>query len=97
MSHYFIKIPPVSLLGEVSLAPYVVVADEEVHLHAIVGQLRYLAQEAGVALGYDVVVLEPKVEDVAQHVHCRGFVLDAVEELDQSSLSRTHRGECSAA
>ena len=86
-----------ALLGEVVLAPDVVVADEEVHLHAAVGELAHLAEEAGVALGHHVAVLEPEVEDVAQHIHGRGLLLYLVEEVDQPPLAGTHRGECAAA
>lgn len=86
-----------ALLGQIVLAPDVVVADEEVYLHTAVGELAHLAEEAGVALGHHVAVFKPEIKHVAQHIHRRGLVLDGVKEVDQTALACTHRGECAAA
>ena len=95
--HRLIVHDDATLLGEVSFAPYVVVADEEVHFDTHVGELRHLTQKAGISLRHHMVVFEPKVEDVAQHIHGRGLVLDAIEELHQATLACAHRSECATA
>ena len=72
--------------------PQVVVAREEMHLHAHVRQLAYLAQQAGVTLGHHGLVLVPEVKDVAEQIDGGGFVLDAVEEVHQPALLHTRMG-----
>ena len=54
-----------AFLFEVVVCPDVVVAGEEMHLDAHVSQFRQLAEEARVALGHNVLVLVPEVEDVS--------------------------------
>ena len=86
-----------ALLDQIVLAPDVVVADEEVHLHSSVGELAHLTEKSCVALGHHVAVLKPEVKHVPQHVYCRGLVLYGVKEVYQPPLAGTHRGECAAA
>ena len=81
-----------TFLLQVVAHPQVVVAREEMHLHAHVRQLAYLAQQAGVALGHHGLVLVPEVKDVAEQVDGGGFVLDAVEEVHQPALLHTRMG-----
>ena len=66
--------------------PEVVVADEEVDFHAVVGQFAQFAEQAGVAAWHYGAVLVPEVEDVAEQIYGGGFVLDAVEEIDEAAL-----------
>lgn len=96
-SHRFIMHDDTTLLGEILLAPEVVVTDEKVHLYTMVGEFAHLAQEAGKPLRHHVAVFEPEVEYVAQHIHGRSLVLYRIEEIDQTAFTHTHRGECAAA
>ena len=83
--------------GEVVAHPHVVVADEEVYLHAAVGQFADLAEEAGETAGDDVAVFKPEVEHVAEHEHGFGLVLDVVEKTDEPSFLCAAVLQCAAA
>ena len=67
--------------------PDVVVAGQPCHLHAGVGELGELAEQAHVALWHHVLVFVPVVEDVAEQVYGHGLLLDAVEEGDDASFA----------
>ena len=81
-----------TFLLQIVAHPQVVVAREEMHLHAHVRQLANLSQQAGVALGHHGLVLVPEVKDVAEQIDGGGFVLDAVEEVHQPALLHTCMG-----
>ena len=95
--HRLIMHDNTTLFCEILLAPKVMVADKKVHLYPHIGKFGHLTLESRESLGHHIVVLEPKVEHVAQHVHCRCLVLDTVKEVDQAALACTHRCECAAA
>ena len=77
-----------ALFLKVIVHPEVVVAGEEVHLHAVVREFGDFSQQSGVAFGDDVAIFVPEVEDVSEQVYGGGFVLDAVEEVHKSALLR---------
>ena len=77
-----------TLLGQIVAAPDVVVAREEVHFHAQVGQFGQFAQEARISLGYDGLEFVPEVEHVAQQIDGSCLVLDAVQKVDQAAFLR---------
>ena len=77
-----------TLVVQVAIGPQVVVACEEVDLHAHVGQFRELAEETGVAFGHHIPVFVPEVEHVAQEIYGGGLVLYRVEETHQPALLR---------
>jgi hypothetical protein len=77
-----------TLLFQIIATPDIVIADKEMHFHAQVGQLRNLAQEAGVAFWHYQFELVPKIEHIAQHVHSFSLMLDAVEKVHQTTLLR---------
>ena len=68
-----------ALLVQVIEQPHVVVADEEMQLHARVAHLGQLAQQSHMAAGHHVAVGEPEVEHIAQQEERLAVVLDAVE------------------
>ena len=76
-SAFFFKIP---------VSPQVVVAGEEMHLHAHVGQLGKFAEKARVPLRYDIFIFVPEVEHIAQQIDGGGFSLDAVEEAHEPAF-----------
>ena len=73
-----------TLALQVVEGPDVVVACEIVDLYPHVGELRKLAEEARIALGYYVLIFKPVVEHIAQQVHRCRLLLDAVKEAYQS-------------
>ena len=75
-----------TLLLQVVVSPNVVVAREEVHLDAHIGQLRQLAEEAGETLWHHIFIFIPEVEHVAKEVNGRCLVLDGVEKSHQPAL-----------
>ncbi len=75
-----------ALLCEVIVAPDIVVACEEMHLHTHIRQLRQLAQEAGIALGYHRLELIPEVEHIAHQVDGIGLELNLFQEIHQSAF-----------
>lgn len=86
-----------TFLGEVVVAPPVVVARKEVHLHPSIGKLGEFAQETCVSFGHHMAKLVPIVEHIAQQVDGRRLVFDAVEEVHQPSLVHTPMGNGSRA
>ena len=75
-----------TLLLQIAVSPYIVVAREEMHLHTKVGQFRELAEEASATLWHDILVFVPKVEHIAQEIDCARLVLDTIEETDDAPL-----------
>lgn len=75
-----------TLLLQIAVGPYIVVAREEMHLHTKVGQFRELAEEASAPLWHDILVFVPKVEHIAQEIDCARLVLDTIEETDDAPL-----------
>jgi hypothetical protein len=72
-----------AFLLKVAVCPYVVVACEEVHLHANIRKLRELAEEPCVAFRNHVSVFVPEVEYVAEQVYRGSLMLYAVEKSHQ--------------
>ena len=73
---------------QVVVGPDVVVAGKEMHLHAHVGQLAQLAEEARVAAWHHIFVFVPEVKDIAQQIDGCRLLLDAVKETHQASFLR---------
>ena len=86
-----------TFLLQIVAHPQVVVAREEVHLHAHVRQFANLSQQTGVALGHDGLVLVPEVEDVAEQIDGGGFMLDAFKEVHQPAFLHSRMGNGEAA
>lgn len=78
-----------AFLLEVAIGPDVVVAGEEVHFHAHVGQFRQFAEKARIAFGHHISVFVPEVKHVAEQIHGLRLVLDAVEEAHKPALLHT--------
>ena len=76
---------------EVVTDPQVVVAREEDHADAAVGQLGQLAQRAHKPFGHDPLVLEPEVEDVTHKEDRLGVVRHGVEPRDEPALDTLRR------
>src|SRR5688572_9927921 len=55
----------VQLFFEITIHPHIMVADENGNANAAVRQLCQLAQQAGIALGDHLFVLEPEIESIA--------------------------------
>ena len=68
------------LLRHIVEDPHVVVADEQVHRYAPVGEFGELAQQPHVAPWYGTLVFEPEVEQVAQQHDLRSVLGGFVEE-----------------
>ena len=75
-----------AFLFKIVVHPEVVVAREEMHLHAHVGQFADFSKQARVALRDDVFIFVPEVENVAQEINGIRLMLDAVEKIDQAAL-----------
>ena len=75
-----------TFLRQVLIGPDVVIAREVMHLDAHIRQFRQLSQEAGKAFGYNILVLIPEVEHVAQQVDGGSLLFDAVKEAYQSAF-----------
>ena len=75
-----------TLLLEIIATPGVVVAGEEMHLYASVGELGYFTQETGEALGNDQFELVPVIEHIAQQINGGSTLFDTVEEIHQPAL-----------
>ena len=71
---------------KVAIHPDVVVAREEMHLHAHVGEFRQFAEKPGIAFRHYILVFIPEVEHVAQQIDGGSLVLDVVEKAHQASL-----------
>ena len=52
------------LFGQVVEYPHVVIADEEMNLHATIGQFGQLAQQTHMATGHQIFVSEPKIKNI---------------------------------
>ena len=76
-----------TLLLQIAVGPYIVVAREEMHLHTKIGQFRELAEEASATLWHDILVFVPKVEHIAQKIDCAALSLIL-------SRKRTMRRSC---
>ena len=75
------------LLRQVVEHPHVVVADEEMDLHPLVGQLGQLAQQPHMPAGHEVAVGEPEVEDVAQQHQLLAVGLNLVQQTAEQQLA----------
>src|SRR5690554_2939564 len=68
-----------ALPEEVVGKPDIVITNEEMHLHPTVGQLGYLSEDARKPFGYNIPVLIPVVEDIAQEIDRFSFLLHTVQ------------------
>ena len=68
---------------EVVESPHIMVAGEEMHLDAAIGQLGELAEQTHVAAWHDIAVREPEIEHIAEQHEGVAAVLDGVEETAQ--------------
>ena len=74
---------------QVITTPYVMVANEKMHFHSQIGQLRNLTQKTSVTLWHHQLELIPKIEHIAQQIDSTRLMLDAIEEIHQSTFLRT--------
>ena len=86
-----------TFLLQVIAHPKVVIADEEMHLHAHVGEFGNLAQEARVALRHNKFILVPEVKHISQQIDSTRLMLDAVKEIYESALLSACMGNSTAA
>ena len=86
-----------TFLLQVIAHPKVVIANEEMHLYAHVGEFGNLAQEARVALRHNKFILVPEVKHISQQINSTRLMLDAVKEIYESALLSTCVGNSTAA
>ena len=71
--------------------PHVVVAGEEAHAHAAVGQFGQFAQRADEPLRHDPPVFEPEIEQVPEQVDRLGIAGNGVEPRREPTLGAPRR------
>ena len=83
-----------TLLLQIIVSPYIVVACEVMHLNTHVCELGNLSEESGKPLWHYIFVFVPEVKHVAEQVYGRCLLLDRVKEAHEPSLLHPLVGDC---
>lgn len=61
------------LLAEVTEGPHIVVAHKKVHGNACIGELSQFAEQAHMVFGHHMLVLKPKIKNIAHQINGLGL------------------------
>ena len=82
-----------TLLLEISVHPYIMVAGEIMHLDAHVRQLAYLPEEARISLWHYIFPFIPEVKHVAEKIDGFCLMLDRIKEADKAAFVHPRMGD----
>ena len=75
-----------TLLSEVVAYPHIVVSRKHHNAHALIVQLCQATKHTHKALWHNLLILEPKVEDVAHQKECLDILLNIGQEVEKEAL-----------